>query len=74
MAVAPAGERLILVGHSFGGLSIALAMERFPDKIAMAVFAASSMPCVGKHMGIVREVVSKVFFRTKAKTLPYYLL
>ncbi|EAY77121.1 hypothetical protein OsI_05083 [Oryza sativa Indica Group] len=30
-------------------------MERFPDKIAMAVFAASSMPCVGKHMGIVRE-------------------
>uniref|UniRef100_A0A0E0FYF9 AB hydrolase-1 domain-containing protein n=2 Tax=Oryza TaxID=4527 RepID=A0A0E0FYF9_ORYNI len=55
VAVAPAGERLILVGHSFGGLSIALAMERFPDKIAMAVFAASSMPCVGKHMGIVRE-------------------
>jgi hypothetical protein len=49
-------------------------MERFPDKIAMAVFAASSMPCVGKHMGIVREVVSKVFFRTKAKTLPYYSL
>uniref|UniRef100_A0A0D3EYC7 AB hydrolase-1 domain-containing protein n=1 Tax=Oryza barthii TaxID=65489 RepID=A0A0D3EYC7_9ORYZ len=55
VAVAPAGERLILVGHSFGGLSIALAMERFLDKIAVAVFAASSMPCVGKHMGIVRE-------------------
>uniref|UniRef100_A0A0D9YJQ1 AB hydrolase-1 domain-containing protein n=1 Tax=Oryza glumipatula TaxID=40148 RepID=A0A0D9YJQ1_9ORYZ len=57
VAVAPAGERLILVGHSFGGLSIALAMERFPDKIAVAVFAASSMPCVGKHMGIVRKLM-----------------
>ncbi|BAS76074.1 Os01g0934600 [Oryza sativa Japonica Group] len=32
-------------------------MERFPDKIAVAVFAASSMPCVGKHMGIVRELM-----------------
>uniref|UniRef100_A0A0E0JS62 AB hydrolase-1 domain-containing protein n=1 Tax=Oryza punctata TaxID=4537 RepID=A0A0E0JS62_ORYPU len=57
VAAAPAGERLILVGHSLGGLSIALAMERFPDKIAVAVFAGASMPCVGKHMGIVRELM-----------------
>ncbi|KAM3335305.1 hypothetical protein ACQJBY_029627 [Aegilops geniculata] len=49
------GERLILVGHSHGGLSLALAMERFPGKVAAAVFAAALMPCVGKHMGVPTE-------------------
>ncbi|GJM91960.1 hypothetical protein PR202_ga08383 [Eleusine coracana subsp. coracana] len=51
VAKAADGERLVLVGHSLGGLSIALAMERFPRKIAAAVFVAASMPCVGRHMG-----------------------
>ncbi|KAL5219875.1 hypothetical protein ABZP36_024588 [Zizania latifolia] len=55
VAAAPEGERLVLVGHSHGGLSLALAMERFPDKIAAAVFVAAAMPCVGKHMGVVTE-------------------
>jgi len=49
------GERLVLVGHSHGGLSLALAMERFPRKVAAAVFVAAAMPCVGKHMGITTE-------------------
>uniref|UniRef100_A0A0D9V9Y3 AB hydrolase-1 domain-containing protein n=1 Tax=Leersia perrieri TaxID=77586 RepID=A0A0D9V9Y3_9ORYZ len=57
VAAAPAGERLVLVGHSFGGLSLSLAMERFPDKIAAAVFVAACMPCVGKHIGITTEVL-----------------
>uniref|UniRef100_A0A0E0FYG1 AB hydrolase-1 domain-containing protein n=1 Tax=Oryza nivara TaxID=4536 RepID=A0A0E0FYG1_ORYNI len=57
VAEAPAGERLILVGHSFGGLSIALAMERFPEKIAVAVFVAAAVPCVGKHIGIIPELI-----------------
>ncbi|EMS46077.1 hypothetical protein TRIUR3_33741 [Triticum urartu] len=57
VAAAPegGGERLILVGHSHGGLSLALAMERFPGKVAAAVFAAAGMPCVGKHMGVTTE-------------------
>ncbi|TVU34673.1 hypothetical protein EJB05_16517, partial [Eragrostis curvula] len=55
VAAAPDGERLVLVGHSLGGLSIALAMERFPRKVAIAVFVAASMPCVGKHMGVTVE-------------------
>ncbi|CAK7339434.1 unnamed protein product [Dovyalis caffra] len=37
-------ERVILVGHSRGGLSISVAMERFPEKISSAVFAAAIMP------------------------------
>ncbi|KAM3354131.1 hypothetical protein ACQJBY_025018 [Aegilops geniculata] len=59
VAAAPAGERLVLVGHSLGGLSIALAMERLPRKVAAAVFLDACMPCVGRHMGVTMEEVSK---------------
>lgn len=37
-------EKVILVGHSLGGLSLGLAMDRFPEKIACAVFLAAFMP------------------------------
>ncbi|KAG8642534.1 methylesterase 10 [Manihot esculenta] len=40
----PAEERVILVGHSFGGLGISIAMEKFPEKISAGVFAAAIMP------------------------------
>ena len=62
-AAAPDGDRLVLVGHSLGGLSVALAMERFPGKVAAAVFLAASMPRVGSHMGVtIEEVSSNSFF------------
>ncbi|OMP02114.1 hypothetical protein COLO4_11337 [Corchorus olitorius] len=34
----------ILVGHSFGGMSLALAMELFPHKISVAIFLTAYMP------------------------------
>ncbi|CAL5324716.1 unnamed protein product [Camellia sinensis] len=37
-------DRVILVGHSMGGIGISVAMERFPDKISVAVFVAAFMP------------------------------
>lgn len=37
-------EKVILVGHSLGGLSLALAMDKFPEKISVAVFLAAFMP------------------------------
>ncbi|XP_061341893.1 polyneuridine-aldehyde esterase-like [Gastrolobium bilobum] len=37
-------EKVVLVGHSFGGLSIALAMDIFPEKIQMGVFLTAYMP------------------------------
>lgn len=37
-------EKVVLVGHSFGGLSLALAMEHYPEKISLAVFMAAFMP------------------------------
>ncbi|XP_073103372.1 putative inactive methylesterase 20 [Elaeis guineensis] len=51
LAALPPGERVILVGHSLGGMSVSLAMERFPERIAAAVFltafhAGSRFPAV----------------------------
>ncbi|KAL7231881.1 hypothetical protein ACSBR2_009999 [Camellia fascicularis] len=37
-------DRVILVGHSMGGIGISVAMERFPEKISVAVFVAAFMP------------------------------
>ncbi|POO02704.1 Methyl esterase [Trema orientale] len=44
MASLPPDERVILVGHSMGGVCISLAMEKFPEKIFVAVFATAFMP------------------------------
>ncbi|OVA10516.1 hypothetical protein BVC80_8985g53 [Macleaya cordata] len=40
----PAKERVILVGHSMGGMGISKAMESFPEKISFAVFLTALMP------------------------------
>ncbi|XVE82725.1 hypothetical protein DITRI_Ditri16bG0029200 [Diplodiscus trichospermus] len=37
-------EQVILVGHSFGGMNLALAMDLFPHKISVAVFLTALMP------------------------------
>ncbi|KAF7135086.1 hypothetical protein RHSIM_Rhsim08G0107100 [Rhododendron simsii] len=39
----PADDQVVLVGHSAGGISISVAMERFPEKISVAAFVASFM-------------------------------
>ncbi|KAJ9669961.1 hypothetical protein PVL29_026497 [Vitis rotundifolia] len=38
------GEKVILVAHSRGGVSVSVAMERFPQKISVAVFVTAFMP------------------------------
>ncbi|GMN29891.1 hypothetical protein TIFTF001_002611 [Ficus carica] len=37
-------EKVVLAGHSLGGLSLALAMDKFPDKISAAVFVTAFLP------------------------------
>ncbi|CAL1408773.1 unnamed protein product [Linum trigynum] len=37
-------EKVIVVGHSLGGMNCALAMEIFPERIAAAVFLSAFMP------------------------------
>ncbi|KAJ0732267.1 putative alpha/beta hydrolase-1 [Helianthus annuus] len=39
-----ADERVVLVGHSYAGLAISLAMERFPQIVSVAVFITAYMP------------------------------
>eukprot|EP00262_Sarcandra_glabra_P011728 TRINITY_DN287_c0_g1_i4.p1 TRINITY_DN287_c0_g1~~TRINITY_DN287_c0_g1_i4.p1 ORF type:complete len:211 (+),score=17.68 TRINITY_DN287_c0_g1_i4:523-1155(+) len=39
----PSDEKVVLVGHSFGGVGLSLAMETFPQKIEVAVFVTASM-------------------------------
>ncbi|KAL3722217.1 hypothetical protein ACJRO7_034568 [Eucalyptus globulus] len=44
MASLPQDEKVILVGHSYGGFCISLAMERFPEKVEVAVYIAAFIP------------------------------
>ena len=61
----PPDEKAVLVGHSFGGLNLALAMERYPDRVAVAVFVAAAMPAAGKPMAFVLEQVTERKFMTE---------
>ncbi|KAM7498038.1 hypothetical protein LguiA_022452 [Lonicera macranthoides] len=40
----PSNEKVVLVGHSMGGVNICVAMEKFPSKIAVAIFCTAMMP------------------------------
>ena len=44
LASLPPNEKVILVGHSLGGMSLALAMDEFPSKISVGVFLTAFMP------------------------------
>ncbi|XP_059670885.1 methyl jasmonate esterase 1-like [Cornus florida] len=40
----PVDDRVVLVGHSRGGIFISMAMERYPEKISIGVFITAFMP------------------------------
>ncbi|KZV54405.1 salicylic acid-binding protein 2 [Dorcoceras hygrometricum] len=44
IASIPQDEKVVLVGHSLGGLNIAVAMDKYPEKVSVAVFLAAAMP------------------------------
>lgn len=46
----PDAEKVILVGHDFGGACISYAMELFPFKISKAVFIAAAMLTNGQNL------------------------
>ncbi|CAL5400132.1 unnamed protein product [Camellia sinensis] len=49
-------EKVVLVGHSYGGLGISLAMERFPEKISVGVFITAYMPnCQHPPVTLIQE-------------------
>ncbi|ONK67390.1 uncharacterized protein A4U43_C06F19670 [Asparagus officinalis] len=43
-------DKVILVGHDFGGACISHAMEEFPSKIAKAVFVSAATPMNGQSI------------------------
>lgn len=44
LASLPPNEKVVLVGHSLGGLNLALAMDEYPEKVAVGVFLTAFMP------------------------------
>ncbi|KAA8547243.1 hypothetical protein F0562_003893 [Nyssa sinensis] len=40
----PPNEKVILVGHSLGGMNLALTMDKYPEKISVAVFLNAFLP------------------------------
>ncbi|XP_077224639.1 salicylic acid-binding protein 2-like [Tasmannia lanceolata] len=54
-------KKVILVGHSFGGISLAMAMDQYPEKISAAVFLTAFMPDSSNHPSY---VIEKYFERT----------
>lgn len=54
-------EKVILVGHSYGGLPISLAMEAFPHKISTAIFISAYMP---NHVDPPSLLIHEVFVQS----------
>jgi len=57
LASLPAQEKVILVGHSLGGVTLALAADKFPHKISVAVFVTAFMPDTTHRPSFVLEQV-----------------
>ncbi|KAI4376013.1 hypothetical protein MLD38_013813 [Melastoma candidum] len=54
----PSTERVILVGHSYGGIGLTYSMELFPQKIAVAIFVTAVMPGPTLDVSVVNQAVS----------------
>lgn len=61
MASLSPNEKVILVGHSLGGMSLALAMEEFTEKISVSVFLTAFMPDTIHQPSYVLEQVLYIY-------------
>ncbi|XP_021894237.1 polyneuridine-aldehyde esterase-like isoform X2 [Carica papaya] len=48
-------EKVVLVGHSMGGICISGAMEKFPHKISVAVFVTAILPSFNLGLTVILE-------------------
>lgn len=57
MASIPPPEKVVLVGHSLGGLNIGLAMDMYSEKISVAIFLAAFIPdCINPPSYVLDQV------------------
>ncbi|XP_061358005.1 methyl jasmonate esterase 1-like [Gastrolobium bilobum] len=64
----PPKEKVILVGHSLGGISMSLAMERFPEKISVAVFVTAYVISANlTYPALLQEFQKKLIFAAEDK-------
>ncbi|KAF3651352.1 Methylesterase 1 [Capsicum annuum] len=61
----PEEEKVILVGHSLGGMNLSLAMEKYPQKIYAAVFLAALLPDAVHTSSYVLDQLKKFEFFNK---------
>lgn len=57
LASVPDDEKVILIGHSGGGTAAAVGMEKYPDKISLAIFLNAIMPDTKNRPSYVLEQV-----------------
>ncbi|KAF3630206.1 putative receptor protein kinase TMK1-like [Capsicum annuum] len=83
MASLPADKKVVLVGHSVGGLAISKAMETFPEKISVAVFLSALMPgpsfnpstvCTMASSAVVPELDNRVTYDNGPENPPTTLI
>lgn len=67
----PQEEKVVLVGHSYGGIGVSLAMEKFPTKISVGIFLSAYMPRHDSPPAVlIQEVAEKkylLFLENKIK-------
>ncbi|KAM6591476.1 hypothetical protein CsatA_014081 [Cannabis sativa] len=66
MASLPEDQTVILVGHSYAGLCISLAMQKFPHKISLAVFLTAYMPNFNSSPAL---LIQEYFKRTPMESI-----
>nr|BAI50634.1 (S)-hydroxynitrile lyase [Baliospermum montanum] len=57
----PEGKKVILVGEAGGGINIALAAEKYPEKVSALVFHNALMPDIDHSPAFVYKKFSEVF-------------
>lgn len=70
LADLPSDEKVVLVGHSLGGVSISFAMEKFQGKIVVAVFVTAFMPVAGQS---VQATLDKVVYTNQVLRVKFCL-
>ncbi|KAL9158090.1 hypothetical protein ABFS82_08G045100 [Erythranthe guttata] len=54
-------EKVVLVGHSLGGMNLGLAMDMYSDKISVAVFVSAFMPdCTNRPSFVLDQYCERV--------------